>query len=139
MDAGGVIAIIAGVLVLLLLLAWALPRIRGSRKERLRNRAGEERYEARGRELSAEQAQAAADEQAARARRQAAQAEVSAREAAGQREVAGEHRERARELDPDTDEDPGDRDREARFTTRDGADEGDRVGARDEARDTDRA
>jgi hypothetical protein len=110
MDAGVIIAIVAGALVLLLLIAWVLPRFNQRRAEQLRSKAGEERYEARDRELSAERAQASADERAARARRETAQAEVSAREASRQRELAGEHHERARDLDPDVDESDYERD-----------------------------
>ena len=105
MDTGAVIAIVVGALILLLLLAWALPRMRERKNEQLRSQAGEERYAARDRQLRADKAQAAADEKAARARREAAQAEERAREATHQREAAGEHMERARELDPDVDED----------------------------------
>jgi FtsZ-interacting cell division protein ZipA len=103
MDTGVIIAIVVGALVLVLLVAWALPRLTERRAEQLRTKAGDERYEARNRELSAERAQAAADERAARARREAAQAEASAREASRQRELAGQHRERAHDFDPDMD------------------------------------
>jgi hypothetical protein len=116
MDTGAIIAIVAGAVVLLLLVAWVLPRLNQRRDERLRGKADEERYQARDRELSAERTQAVADEKAARARQQAAQAEQNAREASRQRELAGEHHERARDLDPDWDGNSDDsRDRDSRY------------------------
>jgi hypothetical protein len=105
METGAVIALIAAAVVVLLLVALALPALRHKREEKLRERAGDERYEARSRQLAAERAQAGADERAARARRQSALAEERAREASREREAAGEHMERASALDPDVEED----------------------------------
>jgi hypothetical protein len=122
MSTGAVIVIVAAAVIVLLLLAWAVPRMRNRRNEQLRSRADEERYEGRNRQLRAEQEQATADERAARAKRQAAEAEQHAREAAREREIAGGHIERARELDPDVDQDDDQRngDWETRTQDREG-------------------
>jgi hypothetical protein len=101
MSAGAIIAIVIGVIVLLAIFAVVLPRTRARRIEQRREMAADHREQADIRETRARRESAAADEQAARARRQAAQAEERARVAEAEREVARDHTERARELDPD--------------------------------------
>jgi len=97
MDAGVIVAIVVGALILIALLA--LIGRRGSE----RRKAGEIRREAEVGRAQADRTRAEADERAARARREEATArEQGARAEAQQRDARDRHLEAA-ELDPDVD------------------------------------
>src|SRR5947209_406043 len=118
MSTGAIIGIAIGAVVVLALIAAAFVVMRRRRLAMQREQAGELRREARARDLRAERQSARADEQAARAKQAQAEAEqkaaVARREEAGaaeraevadrERRFAAEHHERAREVDPDADQ-----------------------------------
>jgi colicin import membrane protein len=98
---------VIGALVVLAILAFALPAMRNRRVESRRAEAQEHRERSRVSGIRAERETAAADEQAARARRQAAEAEERRVRARDESATAAEHAERARAIDPDVDDSNG--------------------------------
>jgi uncharacterized protein HemX len=97
------------VLVVVVVALIALFVVMGQRKkvEANREKAGELREDAQQRSLRAEREGAIADEKAARARKEAAVAQERAQAAERERTLAGEQHARARDLDPDVDDDAG--------------------------------
>jgi FtsZ-interacting cell division protein ZipA len=103
MDAGVIVAIVVGALILIALLALIGRRGSERRKDTRRHEAGEIRREAEVGRAQADRTRAEADERAARARREEATArEQGARAEAQQRDARDRHLEAA-ELDPDVD------------------------------------
>jgi FtsZ-interacting cell division protein ZipA len=103
MEAGTIIAIVIGAIVLIALIAFISKRGRDRKLEMRRHEAHESRREAKVRGAKADRVQAEADERAARARQEAAAAEEQAALADKERRFARQHHERAIELDPDGD------------------------------------
>jgi F0F1-type ATP synthase membrane subunit b/b' len=109
MSTVAIIAIVIGALILIALIWGVMSGSRRRRHEERRQVAGRHREEAEHRHVKAEKHQAAADEKAAAARREAAEAEERAVAARHEREVGDAHREHAREIDPDRDSEPSER------------------------------
>ena len=103
MEAGTIIAIVIGAIVLIALIAFISKKGRDRKLETRRHEAHESRRVAKVRGAKADQAQAEADERAARARKEQAVAEEQAATAEKERRFARQHEERAVELDPDDD------------------------------------
>ena len=112
MDAGVIIAIVIGALVLIALLAWAGRRGRERKLETRRVEAKEHRLEGEVMTARADRQEAEAEERAARARREQAIAAEQAASAERDRDVANERHERAADLDPDVDADADGRERD---------------------------
>lgn len=109
MDAGAIIAIVIGVLIVLALVMWLSKRSRDRRHETRRHEAREIRREAELRSAEADELGAEAEERAARARREEAQARQEAARAEEHRQEAEVRHAEAHEVDPDTkgDYEPG--------------------------------
>jgi F0F1-type ATP synthase membrane subunit b/b' len=121
MDAGAIIAIVIGALIVLALVLWLGKRSRDRARETRRHEAREIRREAEVRSAEADQIGAEAEERAARARREEAQARQQAARAEEQRLEAEHEHARAHDIDPDTkgDYEPTE---ERRFTREPGPD-----------------
>jgi hypothetical protein len=117
MDAGVIVAIIIGALILIALLVWAGSRGRERKLEGRRVEAEEHRLEGEVLGARADRQEAEAEERSARARREQAIADEQAALAQREREAANERHEHARDLHPDIDND-GDADRDRETETR---------------------
>jgi F0F1-type ATP synthase membrane subunit b/b' len=139
MDAGAIIAIVIGVLIVLALVMWLAKRSRDSRHETRRHEAREIRREAEVRSAEADELSAEAEERAARARREEAQARQEAARAEEHRREAEVRHAEAHEVDPDTkgDYEPGTATEERPFA-REGQPDPDPEVAREEQRRVDR-
>jgi predicted lipid-binding transport protein (Tim44 family) len=127
MSTLGTIAIVAGALVVLTLVAILVMEARRKRLDSRREEAGElrkdaqrqgrlaerQRAEADERAARAKKAEAEAEEKAAQARRESALAEQRASVAGRQERFARDRHDEARSVDPDVDDDGADHDREA--------------------------
>jgi hypothetical protein len=103
MDAGVIIAIVVGALVLIAAIAIASKMARERRLEGKRDQAREIRHEAQVRGAQAEHQQAEAQERAARARKEQAAADEQAAEAERHQRFARDRHAEAQDLDPDSD------------------------------------
>ena len=112
MDAGTIIAIAVGAILLIALFVFISRKQRTRRTEQRRVEARGHREEARVRGARATRAEAEAEERAARAKREQAIAEEAAATAERERRFARSKERTANELDPDHDGTPG-RDRTA--------------------------
>ncbi|HEX2085458.1 MAG TPA: hypothetical protein VHF89_07230 [Solirubrobacteraceae bacterium] len=101
MDAGVVVAIVVGAILLIALFAMLGRRQRTRRTEHRRVEARTHREEARVRSARATRAEAEAEERAARAKREQALAEEQMATAQRERRFARSKHERAVELDPE--------------------------------------
>ena len=116
MSAGTIVGIVAGAVVLIALIAFAVVATRRARLDSRRRKAGELRHQADERRIQVEASRASAAERAARAQRAQAEAEErtaqarqdsalaqkEARAAEEQTAMAREHYDRARAVDPDS-------------------------------------
>jgi hypothetical protein len=101
MDAGVIVAIVIGAIVLIALFALLGRRQRDKKLEERRVEARGHREEARVRGARATRAEAEAEERAARAKREQALAEEQSATAQRERRFARSKEQRAAELDPD--------------------------------------
>ena len=102
MDAGVIIAIVIGVLLLIALFALLGKKGRERKTETRRVESREIRREAEVKDAQADRVGAEAEERAARARREEAMAREQAAEAEKHKREAHEHHAQAHDLDPDT-------------------------------------
>jgi biopolymer transport protein ExbB/TolQ len=96
-----IVILIVALAVLLIAGAIAFSRRRTAQLEGRRTAAAAHRDEAVERSRSAEQADLAAHEQSARAERERLEAAALAEDAGQERVAAAQHREQARDIDPD--------------------------------------
>ena len=101
MDAGVIVAIVVGAILLIALFSFVGRRKRDQRHEQRRLQARAHREEARVRSARATRAEAEAEERAARAKKEQALAEEQATAAKRERRFARSKEQRAAELDPD--------------------------------------
>ena len=105
MDAGVIIAIVVGAILLIAIFALLARRRKTVRTEQRRVEARTHREEATVRSARATKAEAEAEERMARAKREQAVAEEQSAVASRERRFAKTKHEQAAELDPDADED----------------------------------
>ena len=105
MDAGVIVAIVVGAIILIALFALLGKKGRERKLETRRTEAHELRREAQVRQSQADRHKAEADERAARARKEQAIAEEQAAHAEKHSRFARDRHEKAADLDPDSDGD----------------------------------